>query len=183
MNSHRVDLKALTLEQLAVFLAELGQKSYRAKQILHWVYQRQVTDFSGMTDLGKALRSQLQERAYVSDWSAEGVQQSDDGTRKYLFRLADGESVEAVKIPMEEGRSTLCISTQVGCSMGCRFCMTGSFGLVRNLQAAEIVNQVCAVLKEGPITNIVLMGMGEPLDNLDQVVQALRILYLDDGRD
>lgn len=181
LNSHRVDLKALTLEQLAVFLAELGQKSYRAKQILHWIYQRQVTDFTGMTDLGKALRSQLQERAYVSDWSAEAVQQSDDGTRKYLFRLADGESVEAVKIPMEEGRSTICISTQVGCSMGCRFCMTGSFGLVRNLHAAEIVNQVCAVLKEGPITNIVLMGMGEPLDNLDQVVQALRILYLDDG--
>jgi 23S rRNA (adenine2503-C2)-methyltransferase len=181
LNPHRVDLKSLTLEQLEIFLAELGQKRYRAKQILHWIYPRQVTDFASMTDLGKALRSQLQEQAYVSDWSAEVVQQSADGTRKYLFRLADGESVEAVKIPMEEGRATLCISTQVGCSMGCRFCMTGSFGLVRNLQAAEIVNQVCGVLKDGPITNIVLMGMGEPLDNLEQVVQALQILYLDDG--
>mgnify|MGYP005842994265 CR=1 FL=1 len=181
LNPYRVDLKSLTLEQLVAFLADLGQKKFRAKQILHWIYQRQVTDFTSMTDLGKGLRSQLQDQAYVSDWSAEAVQQSADGTRKYLFRLADGESVEAVKIPMEEGRATLCISTQIGCSMGCRFCMTGTFGLVRNLQAAEIVNQVCGVLQDGPITNIVLMGMGEPLDNLDQVVQALQILYLDDG--
>jgi len=98
-----------------------------------------------------------------------------------VFRLDDGESVEAVRIPMDEDRATLCISTQVGCAMGCQFCMTGTFGLTRNLRTEEIVNQVCAALVDGPVGNIVLMGMGEPLHNLDNVVKALQIFYLDDG--
>jgi 23S rRNA (adenine2503-C2)-methyltransferase len=134
-----------------------------------------------MTDLAKDFRSQLERCAYVSECVPEAIQQSCDGTRKYLFRLADGETVEAVRIPMEEGRGTLCISTQVGCAMGCQFCMTGTFGLTRHLSPAEIVNQVCAAMTDAPISNIVLMGMGEPLHNLDNVVQALKILYLDDG--
>jgi len=177
----KIDLKSLNREQLEEFLSELGKEKYRTKQILRWIYQRQVTDFEQMTDLAKQFRQQLQERATISSWQPEVVETSTDGTRKYLFRLADGLSVEAVRIPMDEGRATLCISTQVGCAMGCQFCMTGTFGLARNLRPEEIVNQVCAALQDGPITNIVLMGMGEPLHNLDNVVTALQIFYLDDG--
>ena len=181
LNKDKIDLKSLTLDQLEQFLSELGKEKYRAKQILHWMYQRHITDFEQMTDLAKQFRSRLAERAYISSWQPEMVEESSDGTRKYLFRLDDGESVEVVRIPMDEGRTTLCISTQVGCAMGCRFCMTGTFGLTRNLRPEEIVNQVCAVLRDGPISNIVLMGMGEPLHNLDNVITALKILYLDDG--
>lgn len=181
MQNDKVDLKSLTQEQLELFLTDLGKEKYRAKQILRWIYQRGVTDFDQMTDLAKAFREQLKERASISCWRAETIEKSRDGTQKYLFRLADGETVEAVKIPMEDQRATLCISTQVGCAMGCQFCMTGTFGLTRNLQPEEIVNQVCAALEDGPISNIVLMGMGEPLHNLDNVVTALKILYLDDG--
>ena len=181
MNKEKIDLKSLTHEQLEEFLAELGKEKYRAKQILRWIYQRHVTDFAQMTDLAKQFRSQLEERATISSWQPEMVETSNDGTRKYLFRLDDGESIEAVKIPMDEDRATLCISTQVGCAMGCQFCMTGTFGLARNLRPEEIVNQVCAALQDGPIGNIVLMGMGEPLHNLDNVVTALKIFYLDDG--
>ena len=181
MNKEKIDLKSLTHEQLEEFLSELGKEKYRAKQILRWIYQRHVTDFAQMTDLAKQFRSQLEERATISSWQPEMVETSNDGTRKYLFRLDDGESIEAVKIPMDEDRATLCISTQVGCAMGCQFCMTGTFGLARNLRPEEIVNQVCAALQDGPIGNIVLMGMGEPLHNLDNVVTALKIFYLDDG--
>jgi len=181
LNSEKIDLKSLTQPQLEHFLADLGKEKYRAKQILRWIYQRGATDFDQMTDLAKQFRAQLQERAFISSLEPEAAEQSSDGTRKYLFRLDDGETVEAVRIPMEEQRATLCISTQVGCAMGCAFCMTGTFGLVRNLSPAEIVNQVCAALVDGPINNVVLMGMGEPLHNLDNVVAALEILYLDDG--
>ncbi|MCF6265652.1 MAG: 23S rRNA (adenine(2503)-C(2))-methyltransferase RlmN [Desulfuromusa sp.] len=181
MNTGKIDLKSLTQEQLEKFLSELGKEKYRTKQILRWIYQRHVTDFEQMTDLAKQFRAQLAERAYVSSWEPEIVETSSDGTRKYLFRLEDGESIEAVKIPMDEDRATLCISTQVGCAMGCQFCMTGTFGLARNLRPEEIVNQVCAALQDGSIGNIVLMGMGEPLHNLDNVVTALKIFYLDDG--
>ena len=181
LSSEKIDLKSMTRQQLEEFLARLGKEKYRTKQLLRWIYQRHVYDFEEMTDLAKDFRKQLAESAYISRCRPEVVQDSQDGTRKYLFRLADGETVEAVRIPMEEGRATLCLSTQVGCAMGCRFCMTGTFGLVRNLEAAEIVNQVCAVQEDGPVSNIVLMGMGEPLHNIDNVVQALEILYLDDG--
>jgi len=181
MGSTLIDLKEQTPDELVRWLGGLGHKPFRARQILSWIYQRGVCDFAAMTDLSKDFRSQLAELALVSDWTPEITQVSTDGTRKYLFRLSDGQSVETVRIPMEGGRTTLCISSQVGCAMQCQFCMTGQFGLSRNLSAGEIVNQVCAAAKEGPIDNIVLMGMGEPLHNLDNVVRALQILYADDG--
>lgn len=181
MEENKVDLRSLTLEQLEQFLVELGKQKYRAKQILHWIYQRGVTDFALMTDMAKDFRAQLAQRAFVSVWQPEAVEESRDGTKKYLFRLADGESVEAVRIPMDEGRATLCISTQVGCAMQCQFCLTGTFGLTRNLSVAEMVNQVCAAQADAPISNIVLMGMGEPLHNFDNVSTALQIFYQDDG--
>ena len=179
--AQRIDIKDLTPAELTDFLARFGQKPFRARQILKWIYGRGVIRFADMTDLGKALREQLATRAVISDWMPEATEESSDGTRKYLFRLEDGQTVETVRIPMEGGRSTLCISTQVGCAMQCSFCLTGTFGLVRNLTAGEIVNQVCAVWKDGPVNNIVMMGMGEPLHNLDNVVRALEILYADDG--
>ncbi|MEE4255310.1 MAG: 23S rRNA (adenine(2503)-C(2))-methyltransferase RlmN [Desulfuromusa sp.] len=178
---NKIDLKSLNRQQLEEFLARMGKEKYRTKQILQWIYQRHVTDFEQMTDLAKKFRTELAEHAFVSSWQPEFIETSNDGTRKYLFRLDDGSSIEAVRIPMDENRATLCISTQVGCAMGCQFCMTGTFGLTRNLRPEEIVNQVCAALQDGPISNIVLMGMGEPLHNLENVVTALQILYLDDG--
>lgn len=177
----KVDLKNLDSQELIAFLGGMGKEKFRAGQLMRWIYQRGVTSFAEMTDLSKDLRRELAERAYVSDWSPEASETSSDGTRKYLFRLQDGQTVETVRIPMEGERSTLCISTQVGCAMRCSFCLTGTFGLVRNLTPAEIVNQVCAASKEGPVNNIVLMGMGEPLDNLDNVVKAISILYEDNG--
>jgi 23S rRNA (adenine2503-C2)-methyltransferase len=176
-----IDLKNLTKSDLTAFLAGIGKERFRAGQIMRWIYPRAVCDFTAMTDLSKELRSELVARAFVSDWTPEHVAVSSDGTRKYLFRLADNETIETVRIPMLEGRSTLCISTQVGCAMQCSFCLTGAFGLTRNLAVNEIVNQVCAALKEGPIHNIVFMGMGEPLHNLDNVVKAIEILGAVDG--
>ncbi|RME40216.1 MAG: 23S rRNA (adenine(2503)-C(2))-methyltransferase RlmN [Deltaproteobacteria bacterium] len=177
----RTDLKNLSPDELADFFAGLGEKAFRARQMLRWLYQRDVSDFDSMTDLSKALRARLAEIATVSDLRPEQVLISRDGTRKYLFRLRDGQTVESVRIPMDEGRTTLCISSQVGCAMGCAFCLTGTFGLQRNLSAAEIVNQVLAARRDGPVNNIVFMGMGEPLHNLDNVVRALHILYAGEG--
>jgi 23S rRNA (adenine2503-C2)-methyltransferase len=176
-----LDIKNLTLEELSALLAERGQKPFRAKQIMRWIYGRGATSFADMTDLAKDFREDLASWATISDWSPELVEESRDGTKKYLFRLADGQSVETVRIPMENERATLCISTQVGCAMQCSFCLTGTFGLVRNLDPGEIVNQVCAAMKDGPVQNLVLMGMGEPLHNLDNVIKALQILYLQEG--
>ncbi len=181
MEQDRIDIKNLTIEELTELLSGLGKERFRAGQIMRWIYQRGVTDFAGMTDLSKGLRGELAGRARISVWRPEAVEESRDGTRKYLFRLADGETVETVRIPMEGERATLCLSTQVGCAMGCDFCLTGTFGLVRNLIPAEIVNQVCAAMADGPVNNLVLMGMGEPLHNLDNVEKALRILYTPEG--
>lgn len=176
-----IDIKNLNLADLTEQLVGLGKERFRSRQIIKWIYARDVVSFDEMTDLSKSLRDELKERFVISDWTPEVVETSVDGTRKYLFRLDDGETVESVRIPMEGGRDTLCVSTQVGCAMQCSFCLTGTFGLLRNLQPAEIVNQVCAARRDGPIHNLVLMGMGEPLHNLDNVVKALEILYLDDG--
>lgn len=181
VEQQKVDLKNLSPDELLEFISGMGKERFRCDQLLRWIYQRGVTELEQMTDLSKVLRAELQEISFISDWDPEFIETSTDGTRKYLFRLDDGSSVETVRIPMENERSTLCISTQVGCAMKCDFCLTGTFGFKRNLTTAEIVNQVCAVAKEGPINNIVLMGMGEPLHNLDNVVRALEIFYAPTG--
>lgn len=181
--SEIVDLKNLAPDELVTFLAGLGKEKFRAGQLMRWIYGRGVTDFDAMTDLAKSLREDLAARAEVSRLTRLAVEQSRDGTRKYLLQLPDQRSVETVLIPMEGERNTLCISTQVGCAMQCAFCLTGTFGLVRNLTAGEIVNQVCAAREDANVDNIVLMGMGEPLHNLDNVVRALQILYSEQGFD
>ncbi|WP_298440079.1 23S rRNA (adenine(2503)-C(2))-methyltransferase RlmN [Geobacter sp.] len=176
----KVDLKNLSLEELEQFLAGKGKQRYRARQIFKWMYQKDATDFEVMTNLAKDLRQELEQTTVISSLSPELTEVSRDGTRKYLFRLADGNTVESVLIP-EEDRSTLCVSSQVGCAMGCEFCLTGTFRLTRSLTTAEIVNQICAVMREVPFRNIVFMGMGEPLANLDNVIRALKIITHDDG--
>jgi 23S rRNA (adenine2503-C2)-methyltransferase len=173
------DVKSFTEEQFVRWLGEHGIAPYRAGQILRWIYHRGVCSFSEMTDLSKDLRRLLSERLAISLLETEHVQISEDGSRKYLFRLKDGQHVESVLIP-EPGHWTLCISSQVGCGMGCEFCLTGRGGLVRNLEPSEIINQVCAVREDlqdpSSLTNVVFMGMGEPLANYNNVVQAIRTI-------
>ena len=178
------NLAGLSREQLAAELAALGEKPFRAKQLWHWIYHRGVTDFAEMTTLSKDFRARLAETHAVRRPEVAVAQISKDGTRKWLLRLADGQEVETVYIP-EEDRGTLCVSSQVGCTLTCKFCHTGTQRLVRNLSPAEIVSQIMVArdgLGEWPspaegrlITNIVLMGMGEPLYNYDNVATAMRI--------
>ena len=176
----QIDIKNFSLEGLEAFLLGLGKEKYRAKQIFKWLYQRGATSFDDMTNLSKDFRHELSLKSRISSLVPETIEISRDGTKKYLFVLEDGSSIESVLIP-EEDRATLCVSTQVGCAMGCRFCLTGTFKLKRNLTCAEIVNQICAVQGSDRITNVVLMGMGEPLANLDNVIPALRIMTCPDG--
>jgi 23S rRNA (adenine2503-C2)-methyltransferase len=174
------DLKNNTLDELESFIAGCGKERYRARQIFKWLYQKNATTFEEMSNLSKEFRRELEHTAQISSFVPEVVEISRDGSKKYLFRLADDNAVESVLIP-EEDRSTLCISSQVGCAMACEFCLTGTFKLARNLTTAEIVNQVCAVKRETEVRNIVLMGMGEPLANLDNVIRALQIITSPDG--
>jgi 23S rRNA (adenine2503-C2)-methyltransferase len=160
------------------FVAE-GLPGYRADQVSAWLYARGVEDPAAMTDLSLDLRATLEERWRTRALALEAVSHSGDGTTKGVLRAADGARVEAVLIP-EPGRTTLCVSTQVGCPLACSFCATGAMGFARNLSTAEIVDQVCRMREVLPsgrrITNVVFMGMGEPLLNLRHVVEAVRVL-------
>lgn len=180
------DIKDFSRPELEAWLKEHRIASYRASQIFKWVYIRQADSFEEMTDLGKELRAVLEENYTIGRLEKANVEISSDGTRKYLFRLADGEYTESVLIPGKD-RKTLCISSQVGCAQGCQFCLTAKGGFKRNLTAGEIVGQVRDVLADLPrdeeaadtektFQNIVFMGMGEPLANLPQVLTALSII-------
>ena len=168
------------------WFASIGEKPFRARQLMQWVYQRGVTDFDAMTDLSKALRARLGELATVTLPEVRSRFDSKDGTVKWLFESGNGQAVETVFIP-EPSRGTLCISSQVGCALDCAFCATGAQGFNRNLNAAEIVGQVWHAVRalpprdngDSPVTNIVFMGMGEPLANYRSVVPALNILLSD----
>lgn len=179
-DSSRTDLKNLTLPALEAFLQGQGKERYRATQIFKWLYQHDVGSFEEMTNVSKTLRAELAQTAWISRLEPEAVEIGKDGTRKYLFRLEDGNAVESVVIP-DEDRNTLCISSQAGCAMQCAFCLTGTFQLTRNLTTAEIVNQILAVRRDVEIRNIVMMGMGEPLHNLENVIPALQIMVDDNG--
>ncbi len=182
----KTDLKNLTLPELAAFLAPLDKANYRASQLTKWIYQQGVTDFGRMTNLSKRFREALAEVAYVSTLEPSLTQVSQDGTVKFQFTLADGAKIESVIIP-DEDRVTLCLSTQVGCALACTFCYTGSLGLTRHLTVAEIVNQICAANAylvargEPKLTNLVYMGMGEPLHNYDATVKSIQMATCNDG--
>jgi 23S rRNA (adenine2503-C2)-methyltransferase len=171
---------------MEAFFAELGEKAFRASQLTKWIHQLNVTDFDQMTNLSKSLRAKLKEKACIQGLSVEVDQLSKDGTRKWLLALPDGNRIETVFIP-EDDRGTLCISSQVGCALDCSFCSTARQGFSRNLSVAEIVSQVwlaAHLLQEEKkpgrkITNVVLMGMGEPLLNFDNVMKAIDVM-LDD---
>jgi 23S rRNA (adenine2503-C2)-methyltransferase len=174
----KVNLKELSGDEISTLMKSLGEPQYRARQLLHWLYSQNAASISDISVFSKALRSALSELAYISRIKTEKRLKDKDGTEKLLFRLEDGLAIESVIIP-EEDRLTLCVSSQVGCAMGCRFCKTASMGFLRNLKAHEIVGQYLAVsdmLKDRKITNIVFMGMGEPMKNLDEVVSSLKIL-------
>jgi len=178
------DLKDLTQGELEQFVPGLGQQRYRARQLIKWLYQKGTTNFDAMTDLSQSFRETLRRVAFISSLTARKIETSVDGSRKYLFSLADGQSVESVLIP-EGSRLTLCISTQTGCPLGCRFCLTGRMGFVRNLMPSEILNQILAVQRDEAIkermTNIVFMGMGEPLANYDSTMKAIEVMQYDLG--
>jgi 23S rRNA (adenine2503-C2)-methyltransferase len=176
----RTDIKGMTLPELEGFLARWGKERYRARQLFRWIYQKHVDDFAAMTDLSKELRGILASSCRVSGFPAERVEISSDGTEKYLFRLEDGEAVESVLIP-DEGRRTLCISSQVGCPLLCGFCATGAAGFRRNMTSAEIVQQACFAARRlaergERLSNVVFMGMGEPLLNVPEVSRTIGIL-------
>lgn len=179
-NTERIDLKGMTLPELEEYLAGWGKERYRARQLFRWIYQKQVDDFRTMTDLSKEFRGILESSCRISGFPAESVETSADGTEKYLFRLEDGEAVESVLIP-DEGRRTLCISSQVGCPLLCCFCATGAAGFRRNMTSAEIIQQACFAAKRlsergEQLSNVVFMGMGEPLLNVPEVSRAIGIL-------
>jgi 23S rRNA (adenine2503-C2)-methyltransferase len=173
----KTNLKALSGDQVSRFIEEAGLPRYRADQLLHWIYRKHASRVAAITEYSKDLRVKLEGLAYISDLAVVKRLKSRDSTEKFLFALEDGQCIESVLIP-DDDRLTLCVSSQVGCAMGCRFCLTGKIGFVRNLEAHEIVDQIIAVCRiigqQKRITNIVLMGMGEPLSNFDHVVEALR---------
>ena len=177
-----VDIKSMTLEELAAYFKELGQPPFRAKQVFRWLY-RGVTSFDEMTDLPKALREQLEERCFLTVPKVARKQVSAiDGTIKYLWELADGNCIETVLMRYQHG-NTVCVSSQVGCRMGCAFCASTIAGRVRDLTPSEMVDQVLFTqLDSGAhISNIVLMGIGEPLDNFDTVMRFLQLVNHPEG--
>ena len=182
----KTDLAGLELKELEDFVVSLGHKKFHARQIYHWIWKRGVTDFSGMTNLSLELRTALAEKSAVSLPRVIHHDVSEDGTQKFVLQLADGKQIESVFIP-DTPKQTFCVSTQVGCAMGCAFCLTGKMGLIRHLSAAEITGQVRILARATELLdksfNIVLMGMGEPLHNYDETMKALRMLHQKEGFD
>ena len=184
MGKEIFDLKGLDNAETEAWAASLGIPAYRGRQIRRWIFSKLAQSFEQMTDLPKDLRSVLAQKATLRNMEIVDVLSSRDGTRKYIFRLRDGYLIESVLIP-ERDHHTLCVSSQAGCAMGCRFCLTGTRGLHRNLEAGEIVEQVIQVKShisgDVRLTNIVLMGMGEPLANYSNVIRALHNIIGPDG--
>ena len=183
-STEKVDIKNLSPAELTEFLKSFGKERYRSIQILRWLYQKGVQSFDEMTNLSKRFRQELSQVSSISTLHFLHLEQAKDGTKKYLFQLEDGNRIESVLIP-DKTRLTLCLSTQVGCAFGCQFCLTGKIGWKRNLKTSEILNQILAVRKMVPdnksITNIVLMGMGEPLSNYKNSLKAIELMVHPDA--
>ncbi|TMB07959.1 MAG: 23S rRNA (adenine(2503)-C(2))-methyltransferase RlmN [Deltaproteobacteria bacterium] len=205
----RSDLRSLSFSELSALVSRLGERPYRARQLYSWLHRKAAASLDAMTDLPHAFRERLAAETRLATLAVDAVQESRDGTRKYRMRTQDGKFIESVYMPDEAGpesfdpeadedevgpatrvRRTLCVSTQVGCAMGCGFCMTATMGLVRNLSAGEICDQIyrvnadlhrLGVSGERPLTNLVYMGMGEPLHNYENVMRSLELLLSEEG--
>ena len=176
----RVNLLGKTLPQLQELCAAEGFPRFTAKQLCDWLYKKRVESIDAMTNLSLAQRARLNEMAYIGRETPVRCQVSRDGTKKYLFHVLAGHFIEAVYIP-EEDRATLCVSCQVGCKMGCHFCVTGQQGFHGNLSAGDILNQLFSIPEYEELTNVVFMGMGEPMDNLDAILAATKAMTADWG--
>lgn len=179
----RVDIKSLSLSQLTEYVKDLGLKSFNAKQIYIWLHQKNVHSFEEMTNISKQAREQLAEECDIVNLEIAQKQVSKDGTIKYLYRLPDGNCIESVLMRYEHG-NTICVSSQVGCRMGCKFCASTQGGKIRDLATSEILSQLYATEEDtgDRISNIVLMGIGEPLDNFDNVIRFIEIITSKDGK-
>jgi len=206
----RPDLRSLGFSELSALVSRLGERPYRARQLYSWLHRKGAASLDSMTDLPRAFRERLAAETRLATLAVDAVQESRDGTRKYRMRTQDGKFIESVYMPEDEAgpesfdpeadedevgpatrvRRTLCVSTQVGCAMGCGFCMTATMGLVRNLSAGEICDQIyrvnadlrrIGVPGERPLTNLVYMGMGEPLHNYENVMRSLELLLSEEG--
>ena len=177
------DIKSLYTDELKSIFKELGLESYRASQVFKWLHAQKATSFDEMTNLSVKLRGELAKEFDITALKIELMQESaQDGTRKYLFKLADGNYVESVLLPYEHGNS-VCVSSQVGCRMGCKFCASTLGGLTRNLTASEILDQIYAIERDTGkrVSNIVVMGTGEPLDNYDNLIRFIKLVSDENG--
>lgn len=179
----KVDIRSLNLKELKAFMETMGEKAFRAKQIYQWLHEKCVSSFDEMTNISEKLRNQLKERCTLTVLSTVTVQTSKiDGTKKYLFALEDGNMVESVLMRYKHGNS-VCISSQVGCRMGCKFCASTLDGLVRGLTPAEMLEQIYRISNDTKerVSNVVVMGTGEPLDNFDNLVKFIQMLTDENG--
>lgn len=183
MSNSKIDIKSMNLAELTEFVASIGEKAFRAKQLYQWLHVKQVYAFDDMTNLSKAFREKLDEASFITDLKQEQVQISQiDGTRKYLFLLEDGNVIESVLMRYKHGNS-VCISSQVGCRMGCRFCASTLDGLVRGLRPSEMIDQIYKIGQDigERISNVVVMGTGEPMDNYDNLLKFITLLTDENG--
>lgn len=183
MSNSKIDIKSMNLAELTEFVASIGEKAFRAKQLYQWLHVKQVYAFDDMTNLSKAFREKLDEVSFITDLKQEQVQISQiDGTRKYLFFLEDGNVIESVLMRYKHGNS-VCISSQVGCRMGCRFCASTLDGLVRGLRPSEMIDQIYKIGQDigERISNVVVMGTGEPMDNYDNLLKFITLLTDENG--
>mgnify|MGYP002515283687 FL=1 len=179
----KTDIKSMNLAELKIYMEELGEKSFRAKQVYQWLHEKQVSSFEEMTNLSKALIEKLNQNCFLVSLKKEAVQISKiDGTRKYLFLLPDGNVIESVLMKYKYGNS-VCISSQVGCRMGCRFCASTLDGLVRGLTPSEMIDQIYQIGKDigERISNVVVMGTGEPMDNFENLLKFIQLLTDENG--
>ena len=180
MTDIKSPLLGKTLEELNLIVSDLGMPKFTAKQIASWLYEKKVASIEEMTNISLKNRELLSQNYEIGATPPVHEMRSVDGTVKYLFRTPENDYIEAVYIP-DDDRATLCVSSQVGCKMNCKFCMTGKQGYTNSLTAAQILNQIYSIPERDTLTNVVFMGMGEPFDNLDEVLRALKILTADYG--
>ena len=183
MSGEFTDIKSLTYDEVMAFVTSIGEKPFRGKQLYEWMHVHRVASYQEMTNLSKAFRQQLEDTTtYTSLTKVDCQISKEDGTRKYLFALADGNVVESVLMRYKHGNS-VCVSSQVGCRMGCRFCASTLDGLLRNLTASEILDQIYAIERDTKerVSNVVVMGTGEPMDNYDNIVRFVKLLSDEHG--